>query len=300
MWVMEKDLAGTILHLCRDAAGTGLVSGEAANFTYVLTDESRNTQTTGVTITEQSTSGRYDLAFTPDAVGNWHLAITNPAGTDESVTDYFVQVVLNAAGLTPSGNYLTTLANLKEQVDIRGSNPANAPDSYLNNLIARATHRCERAVGRALVQANYTEYVSGDGSRYLNLRRGPIQSVTSVSYITYDSAGNETATVETAGNYFVWGDQSDWKKPGYLEYNGSSWVRGQRNYKVVYSAGFATVPYDLEQACLHACVSLKNKRKDVASLGRSIGDGSMSVKDEIELDEELRRMLIGYIDSRVA
>lgn len=186
---------------------------------------------------------------------------------------------------------LTTLATLKERLGITGSNPSDVSDAYLENVIDRSTALIEGWVGRVLVQSgSITEYHSGIGTPYLFLNNGPAASITSVSSVVYDTSGNETATAEAAGNYFLWAPD---RLPSYLEYHGSSWVYGQRNYKVVYTMTHSsTVPEDLEEACLALCVFQKNKRKDVATSARAIGDGSLDgLKGYDEIPAEIMAML---------
>jgi len=101
-------------------------------------------------------------------------------------------------------------------------------------------------------------------------------------------------------DYYVWGKDSDWRLPGYLE-AATHWTAGRRNYKVVYTAGYATIPEDLEEAALHACVWMKNKRKDTATKARTVGgDGRLEgFQASTELVRDLRAMLAPYIDHRV-
>lgn len=302
-YVIQKDQSGTILHVVRSVIGTGTVTGKAATITYSLRDESGNLATTGLTITEQSTTGYYNIAVTPDAVGNWQLSVTNPSGTDEATYDYPIQCVLSAAGHAPSGTFLTTLANIKEQLGIVGTS-TTFPDAYLNNVIARASHTIERLCGRALVSASYTEYVDGDGTKFLNLRRGPFPTtagVTSVSSITYSSTASETATAVATGDYFLRGVLTDgWYLKSYLESNGGTWSTGQRNYKVVYTAGFSTVPYDLEQACLSLAVAYINRRKNEGTSSRDVSSGAMAFIAHGEMYDSLRSSVAGFLDSRFA
>ena len=294
-YVATTNSSVTLLHIVKTLDGSGTVSGEAANLTYILRDESGNTQTSGVTIAEQGSTGYYDLTFTPDADGNWHLAVKNPAGTDRGTYNYYVQSVASAAGLTPSGTLLSTLANLKERLGITGS----TEDTYLTNLLRRASARIEAILGRTVVTAVYTEFYDGDGTTCINLRQGPVTSVSSLEYVSYDGAGGSSLTAYTAnGDFFLRGDETNFRLPGYLEFYGSNLTNGQQNYKVVYTAGYSSVPYDIEQACLHAAVWFRNERKDTGSSGRDVGDGSLSLRENTKLDDDLRTMLQAHTDMR--
>jgi len=293
-FLVGKGESQSILHPVWNLAGTALISGQAANLTYTHTDPAGTNLTTGLTWTEPNSDGWYLGARVYSTVGIHHISVSNAAisTSAQGVYDYFVQTVQNVAGVVPSGVFLTTLANLKEVLEITTS----GSDAYLTNLIARATNRIEAMVGRPLVQATYTEYADGKGKRDLFLRRGPIQSVTSVSDVVYDGSGTATTTSLAGGDYFARGlDSEDWKLNGWLERNGSAWTWGQKNYEVIYSAGFSTVPYDLEQSCIELAVWQKNQRKDSGTHARDIGSGSMSFRDSTELLEKLQGELFPYM-----
>lgn len=289
----------SILHPVWNLAGTARISGQAGNLTYTHTDPDGTQVTTGLTWTEPNSDGWYlgDRAY--DTTGIHHISVSNSAisTSDQGTSDYYVQVVLNAAGAVPGGTYLTTVDNLKEVLEVTGS----ADDDYFLNLIARATQRIEQMVGRPLVQAVYTEYVDGTGRRNLFLRRGPIQSITSVSDVVYDGSGSITTTSLAGGEYFARGlDSEDWKINGWVERNGSAWTPGQQNYEVIYSAGFSAVPFDLEQACIELAVWQKNQRKDSGNFSRDIGSGSIAFRDSAELLAKLQGELFPYMILRPA
>jgi hypothetical protein len=194
---------------------------------------------------------------------------------------------------------LTTLAVLKERLGITGSNPADVPDAYLDNLIDRATGAIEAMAGRTLVSgASVTEYLDGNGTRILQLRHGPLDaSNTTVSSVEYDSNRSETLTTVNAGDYFVIGNDTVWKLPSQLMAHGWAWTPGQQNYKAVFNLKVgATVPEELEEAALFYCVAMKNLRKDAATSGRAVGDGTVDfVRSQADILDEVRRMIAPYI-----
>lgn len=297
MLVASVDSTATILHVVRDLAGTGTVTGSASSLSYSYRDVAGNVTTSGFSATEQGSSGYYDVPVAVGSTtGNAVMSITNPSGSDEGTYDYPIQIVQSAAGITPGGTFLTTLANVKETLDVSHSDW----DDFLTNLIARASQRIEREVGRPLVSASYDEYCDGEGHAFLYLRRGPIVSVTGVYTVTYDSSGNETTATVSAGNYFARNKASEGSYDfGYLEHYSGGWVRGQRNYLVSYSAGFASVPYDLEQACISLVVAYFNKRKGWGTNSRDLGSGSVDYTSDFVVSRDLRDTLEPYMDYRV-
>ena len=306
-YVVAKDNSVSFLHLLHDLAGTALLSGKVTplGLAYTITAPDGTQTTTGLTWTEPNTDGNYLAAKTYGVVGAWHIKVdhedTAPGGvqitgSDLGVYDYYVQVVTAAAGVVPSGSYLTSLANLKESLGITDA----SQDTYLNNLIARSTQTIERMVGRELVSATYTEYHDG-GARSLLLKRGPIQSVTSVSLVTYDGDGAETLAAQAGGNYFSYGLNADnWKLRGRLEWNTGRWMLGQRLWKVIYVAGFSTVPFDLEQACLDVATWFYNQRKDIGNAGRAVVAESISFRPPGDMRERMDNFLMPYMDMRAA
>lgn len=306
-YVVSKNNAVSVRHPVRDLAGTGLLNGKVSPLgtSYTITDPAGVVTTTGLTWSEPNADGWYLAARTYGVLGAWHVQVdhadTSPGGTqitgsDLGVSDYYVQVIQDAAGITPSGAFLTSVANLKESLGITEA----SQDVYLLNLIARATQTIERMVGRELVSATYTEYFDG-GDRSLLLRRGPIQSVTSVNLVTYDTDGAETLDVQAGGSFFAYGlDSEAWRLRGRLEWNTGRWSFGQRLWKVVYVAGFSVVPYDLEQACLEVATWFYNQRKDVGNEGRSVGAESISFRPPGDMREKLDNFLGPYMDMRAA
>lgn len=297
-YVASKDNEVTVLHVVRNLAGA-VHTSSTTGFTVTVLDESQNTEAGVATWSEPVTTGYLPITVTPNAVGNWLVRVTDPASVNNSVeTEYSVQVVAATAGLTPTGTWLTTLANVKESLGY--DSPANTNyDDLLTNLIARASVLIESRLGRSVVQASYTEYADADGSEYLDLRQGPVISVSGLAYATHATAGITTTSVD-AGTYIVYGDEDDWRLPGYLRSNGGCFNKGRKNYEVKYSAGWATVPYDIEQLCIDVVTWLFNQRKDAGNDSRSVGDGSKSFRTRSELYDHIDAMLAPYKDLRCA
>ena len=102
-------------------------------------------------------------------------------------------------------------------------------------LIDAISDEIEKYCNRRFNEAAYTEYQSGEGTRYLLLDQYPILSLTSAT-ITYPTTTNET-DVDT-DNIVIDRDR------GQLYYL-YGWEKGFNNVKVIYSAGYETIPDDL-------------------------------------------------------
>ena len=165
------------------------------------------------------------------------------------------------------GTAIVSTSELKTQIGITHTQD----DSYLGTLVTLGTNQVEEWIGRDIKAANYTEYYSGDGTRILKLRQGPLVSITRIDVVSYSSTGAETVDRVDTGSFFAMGLESDgWLLPGRIEYNQSHWISGQRNYKVQYRAGFTAtngVPGGLKQAVLDTCVWHWNQRKSIGDQG---------------------------------
>lgn len=111
----------------------------------------------------------------------------------------------------------------------------------------------ERVLGVALSATDYTEYYDGDGTDTLYLDHHnpwseatprPV-TLTSVTVIDTDDAETDFTATELANVV---------KYPHKLVRRSGYFTIGHRNIKVVYTAGFTTVPDDIKQAALQVMV----------------------------------------------
>jgi hypothetical protein len=160
---------------------------------------------------------------------------------------------------------LTTLADLKTYLGISDS----SEDDLLNLLIADADAAILGYIGRTIEQATLTEFYSGDGTQMLVLKQRPVTTVTSVhvdqsGYSGQGSGAFDSTTEWTAGEDFYirtvvenesnTGELVAIKGPGtftadHQPKTWGEWPLGTGNIKVVYTAGYSTVPSDLAGAC---------------------------------------------------
>lgn len=135
---------------------------------------------------------------------------------------------------------LCSLSDLKESLGIN----TNTQDNLLIRKINQATVMIERYCGgRRFKSTAYTdEEYDATNTDQLSLRQYPIIEFTSLSSRDGTTNDNSWSTVDSE-HYFV--DNSS----GVLDllFNASGrWNR----YKVTYQAGYATIPADLQEACV--------------------------------------------------
>lgn len=134
---------------------------------------------------------------------------------------------------------LITLAQAKSDVDIPDANTAE--DARVTQIIAAASDYCDSATNRKLASASYTHYFDGNESSYLLLKEFPITTLTSV-HVDDTWAFGAGALVPSA-DLRIHRDVLVARRCGVFHYKSSLAV------KVIYIAGYLTIPEDLQQAC---------------------------------------------------
>lgn len=120
------------------------------------------------------------------------------------------------------------------------------------------------------IQQRFTEYYSGDGTRMLQLKQRPVQSVSSIyvdssGYYGQGTDAFASSTLLTAGqDYALALSNATESESGVVYRLGDVWSgvnaapvdqlryqgeTGLGNIKVTYFAGYAPIPYDLQAAC---------------------------------------------------
>lgn len=187
-------------------------------------------------------------------------------------------MVLNA-------NALTSLAFAKTYLKI----PAleTSLDSLVEFWINVASQRIETEVNRKLKSQSYTHYFDGRNNNIILLQEFP---VTAISSVAIDSTGSFTdpGTVVDSSGYKITDNQNS------VVLLNEIFPRGFFNVKIVYTAGFAAVPCDLENACLWI-VSYYHKMRDTGDIGRTAkGKGDESVTILQDMPKDVRDTLAFY------
>jgi len=161
-------------------------------------------------------------------------------------------------------NALCSLDEVKNYIGMVGSKQVD--DDLLEDLSNRVTQLftnfCERDTFKV---KTYTEYYDGDASRHLFVNNTPLISITSI----YDDPdwvwGSDTLLV--ASTYRI----VDGK---YVTLNGEAFSSYDQSIKIVYRAGYETIPLDLKQAAIEEVVRKYKHRKDFDVLSKTLDDGT--------------------------
>jgi len=137
----------------------------------------------------------------------------------------------------PAGpNDLVTLAQAYAWLNIT----PGTDDADLQAAITEVSQLIATWCSRNFVQASYSETYSGRGSQILTLRNWPVTAVASLSI--------DGTTISARSGPLGNGYASDGERQ--IGLNGYCFTRGFQNISIAYTAGYATIPADLQMACL--------------------------------------------------
>lgn len=162
---------------------------------------------------------------------------------------------------------LTSLDNLKEVLGITD----NAQDSLLTNIINRSTDTIESYCNnrRFALTVYANEEYDGTGTQLINARHYPITAMT--AYERNDGSVGTTDWNSLQNDFIKYVEDGD--GPGQFFYE-QGFVRGTKNYRFSYTAGYATIPYDLEEACLELSVWFYKQRQSMGMKSETLGEYS--------------------------
>jgi uncharacterized phiE125 gp8 family phage protein len=151
-----------------------------------------------------------------------------------------------------NANALVTLNQGKTELDIPLANTSE--DSRIEDFINAASDFIEAVTGRKFKADDYTEYFDGNDLAYLLLSEFPINTVTSVHIDDQwvFAAASELVSTERR----IMRDVLIARRCGIFHY------KSTQSIKVVYNAGYATIPNHLQQACLELVKYLYVTRND--------------------------------------
>lgn len=143
---------------------------------------------------------------------------------------------------------LTTLADVKAYLGLESV----AEDANLSRHIKAASAWIRSYLNRDVTSSSYTETLDGTGTATLMVGEYPITAVASV----------------TVGGLAVTGVVG--RQATLARTDGGTFPAGIGNVVVTYTAGYATVPEDIAQACLEMVAWRFDERKRIGHASKSI------------------------------
>lgn len=169
-----------------------------------------------------------------------------------------------------NANALTTLVFAKTYLKI----PAleTSQDSIVEFCINAASQEIESDTNRKLKAQAITEYQHGRNGNIIVLREWPINSITSLS-IDQSALFTDPATLIDADDYRISDDLNS------IVMINRTLPNGFNNIKIIYNAGYASVPSDIENACLWLTTYyyMMRQNQDIGRTSKGKGDESVTI-----------------------
>jgi hypothetical protein len=190
---------------------------------------------------------------------------------------------------------LTTAALVKSRAGVTTSDY----DTLIGQIVSHISEDMEARMNRIVAEDTYTEYYDGTGTNHLILRQGPLVSVTSVHSVAYDDAGDgsrqETLTELVESARLENGLRShNHRGAGDIVYPGGTFTKGDRNWKVVYVAGWTTTPDSLERWATWLSVAEWRTREAAGLTTNVTGDSSFSLLSPKQMSDQFNRAIAPY------
>lgn len=163
-------------------------------------------------------------------------------------------------------------------------------DDLIDILINSYSTKIETYCDRKFLSRDYVEYLSGEGSNVLFPKQYPI---TSISGIWDDSSWTWTDDYLVDSTiYTIINDNS-------IALRTSRFGSSVNNIKIVYTAGYATVPADIENVCIIELMRAFDRMSDLGLGYKLTGDSSMTITEtpflltsRITLDSYRRKVVL--------
>ena len=159
---------------------------------------------------------------------------------------------------------LCSLDEVKNFLGMTGS--IQLDDDLIEDLCDRVTEiftsQCQRDTFKV---KSYTDYYDGESSEYLFVNHLPLISIASINNDSDWVWGSDTLLSNTSYRIV------DGK---YIVLNGDKFVKSNQSIKVVYTAGYETIPNDLKQAAIEETARKYRHRKDFDVISKTLSDGT--------------------------
>lgn len=173
---------------------------------------------------------------------------------------------------------LTTLANVKQWLNVS----INTDDLLLTRLITATSGFIQSYLNRQLISQIYIENRSGNNGNLMLFANYP---ATAVSAVTIDGTAIPSAPdVKTAGYRF---DSVS------IFLNGYAFTRGFNNCVLSYTAGYSSIPLEIEQACFEL-IGLRYKERDrIGHVSKSLGGETVAFVQK-DMTDDVKTILKNY------
>lgn len=159
---------------------------------------------------------------------------------------------------------LTTISGVKAFIGLT----TTSDDSLLEDLVDSVSALFETYCDRNFLSREYTEYYDGNNITELFTNQ---YSITTISGIWDNSDWDwSDSDLIDSDSYRISSDSK------YIVFRDTYLLDYQQNVKVIYTAGYNSTPYDLEQACIEEVARLYKNKNQIDISSKSLPDGSVS------------------------
>jgi hypothetical protein len=176
---------------------------------------------------------------------------------------------------------LVQLNDAKSFLDYTGS------DSDMEFLINAVTEFIEGRTQRRFKSTTYTqERYDGSGNEELFLNQYPIITMT---LLEKSNVGDNSNSWESIDSTDYWVDEA----VGMLVKT-TNFVKGKENYRATYTAGFATIPYDIQFLAMSLIDHFLKLKKGSGIKSESLGDHSITFEGIMSVNPMLIQLMNRY------
>lgn len=180
---------------------------------------------------------------------------------------------------------LTTYAKVKTSLGLTD----DTEQTEIARLITAASKKiCQICDRDDFISAVYTEYQDGTGTNQLYVRNWPITAITSI----YDDElrnFTDEAYLIASSYYFAHPTM-----PIITLLYGLTFLKAISNVKIVYTAGYSTIPADVDDACIELVKLKYNKKGSRGVESEKIGSYSVTYSKE-DIPQDILDTLTPYM-----
>jgi hypothetical protein len=177
----------------------------------------------------------------------------------------------------------TTLSDVKAWLQNGQSSFPTTDDALLSRLITAASQYIQTWVNRQIPLADYIEVRDGTGGHRLQFGCFPVMIVQSV---TVNGQTIPQAASSCAAGYSFSTSQ--------LSVRGYKFCRGAQNVVIAYTAGYATIPPDIAQACIDLVALRYRERTRIGEISKSLGGIETVSFSQKDLSDSIKTLLQQY------
>jgi len=180
---------------------------------------------------------------------------------------------------------LVTRDNLKTFLGITDS----SKDALLDLLNDQVSAMVEKKCGRTFDETVYTdEEYDGTSEKKLVLKQFPVTATTTFK-LERNWATDNSDDWEEIDTDDYWVDNNEGIVTKLTEF-----LAGKQNYRATYSAGYGTIPYDLQYVVMQSIGLFLNKRRASGLKSETLGDHTVVFEGIIAENDNLYNMISDY------